>query len=170
MCLEELNLNFNQLGNTGLKSLSPHPWSKLREFHLRNNNIGNKGIIGLASMNMHLLQRLVLGDNKITNDGCKFIARGQWRQLKYLEVDGNFIQDDGLDHLTKLGSYNLQTLSIFAARTDVISVESEKPGIPTMVGLVSLVKGCWSRLKVEMSVGICGPTSKDNFLMDTDVR
>lgn len=82
--LEELNLNFNQIGNAGIKCLSTHPWSKLREFHLRNNNIGNKGIIGLSNMNIPLLQRLVLGDNKITNDGCKFLSRGLWRQLKCL--------------------------------------------------------------------------------------
>ena len=77
-------MNFNQVGDGGMKFLLPHKWSKLKEFHLRGNNIGNNGVSSLVVMNIPSLQKLVLGDNKITSDGCKVLAKGQWRQLKFL--------------------------------------------------------------------------------------
>ena len=111
-------------------------------------------------MDFPSLQKLNLGVNWITDDGCKVLAKGQWRQLKALDLQGNSIQDDGLNHLTKLGSYNLSSLSIFSARTDMMKIEGEKSRIPTMAGLLSLQKGCWHRLNIDVGLIRYGPSSK----------
>lgn len=169
--LESILLNFNSLGDQGLKKLSTANWAKLKELHLVGNSIGNSGIEGLIRMKLPLLQKLFLSNNLITADGCKVLARGQWKQLKTLEIDGNIMRDDSMLHLTRLGCYNLGDLRVFGSNTCVMETEMRKQDTtPTMAGLSWLIKGCWSRLRIQATLGKFGPMKKGTFIHSDPIK
>lgn len=114
-------------------------------------------------MNVPLLQKLYLSNNLLTDDGCKVLAMGQWKQLKTLEIDGNVLRDDAMFYLTRLGCPNLGNLRVYGSNTCVMEAD-RKLDFPTLTGLSWLIKGCWSRLKIEATLGKFGPMKKGNFI------
>lgn len=122
-------------------------------------------MIGLVNMDIPGIQKILLSHNLLTDDGCKIIAKGQWKQLKILELDGNFLKDDALEYLSSLGDYSLQRLTLFASKTCIINTSDKEEIMATMGGLTSLCKGCWSGLKVEVTLNKLGNMSKDSFIL-----
>lgn len=168
--LEMLCLNFNSLGDQGLKNLSSHNWVRLKELHLLNNNITNAGIAGLVSMQLTYLQKLLLSNNLITDDGCKVLARGQWKQLKTLEIEGNVLKDDAFRYLIRLGCYNLGSLRVFSSKNCMMGADRKTEAVPTMGGLSWLIKGCWMRLQIELTLNKFGGMRKDYFIASNPIR
>ena len=79
ICLEELDVNDNKLGDHGAELLSEGiaNTKTLRELHINNNNIGPSGTTAIANaltINTSL-QQLDMDDNKVGKDGAIAIAK-----------------------------------------------------------------------------------------------
>jgi hypothetical protein len=102
--IQELSMNDNRIGNSGLKALSQHIPYALHVLMLSCNGIGNDGVKVLAEgLCGSQLTRLDLSRNEIGNDGLMAISKALTEtQLIRLGLSYNFICDEGVIELSKI--------------------------------------------------------------------
>ncbi|KAL7858947.1 hypothetical protein SRHO_G00140940 [Serrasalmus rhombeus] len=80
--LRELNLNYNKLGDSGVKELFyflGHPYCKLEKLLLNGCNITQKGcaaLVSALSLNSSTLRELDLSNNKLQDSGVQLLSTG----------------------------------------------------------------------------------------------
>ena len=113
--LESLNLNFNEIGDEGLKQLADGVFSKLNSLYLFNNNISEEGIGYLVkaifAKNLIILQ---LSENKKIGDtGIRIIKEHKvWDKLNTLNLNATGLTDVALGYFTEALMPKLKQLSI----------------------------------------------------------
>ena len=105
ICLEELNISYNELGDHGAELLSEGITNTktLRRLNISYNNIGPSGTTAIANAltNNTSLEELYMGDNEVGQDGVTAIAKAitNNKTLKILSLndyimDGNIIDKE----------------------------------------------------------------------------
>ena len=126
ICLEELNIGDNKLGDHGAELLPKGITNNktLRNLDINNNNIGPSGATAIANaltMNTSL-QQLSINDNNIGPSGATAIANALTinTSLQQLYMDNNKVGQDGATAIAKAITNNktLKRLSLYDATMD----------------------------------------------------
>ena len=136
--LRLLDLSHCRLAKEACSALQQASWPALETLLLQGNDIGADHILYLVQSHWPLLSHLDLCYNQVDDIGVHRLLGGGWPALKRLGLGGNFLNMNALQYLS-LGRWS---------GLEKLEVSCFEKGVYAVIGLTSLVRGKWPKLRV----------------------